>query len=620
MGLIDLQTDLKSLKYSTVPGNGTGPIIRKSIPEEQTSTIGYSIQNPFKGPGFFQAIDEDVKRVEGWFDQNRGSWAIKQSTLELFNPKTEVPLINRIPDVLGINAVVNTAGSPLGIHLHKNGIAGFISDRDKYETTARDNNNLEDPKNSKNRLVELTNRFIYQNTSQTLSFLGPLSGFANNVSEFFNPDDSVLFSYVGGPGGPITTIRKPQNPNGTFGLPNFRRDNSYFIGDNQEEDNENTYIKSLGFENYTFENIQGSTLGSILAKYTGSDGSKFSNPTANLDTTIQTDPYELGLDEVTNTYSEENSYYEDERDFSLDRIGAPSRKDVFGKIMAIKTSNDNTPRIRANYNDQSSNSNVDPINTLPIEKKYSEEYGVRDLIKFRFGVIDNTSPSNITSLQFRAYLTNFNDNFNPSWDSVKYIGRGEEFYNYTGFSRNISFALAFAATTKEELLPLYNKINYLASLTAPDYTDNGYIRGNIVKLTIGDYIGNQPGVIDSLSYNIEDNVMWEINLEGRDDLRQYPHVLRAQIGMKLIHSDLPKINSRFIGNNKPEPFRIQEKTTEMALRDVRPIENTLPQSSIVGGRPAPPTRRSPVPTLPTFDTNAPLGSEGSPFSSLLNIP
>ena len=214
MGLIDLQTDLKSLKYSTVPGNGTGPIIRKSIPEEQTSTIGYSIQNPFKGPGFFQAIDEDVKRVEGWFDQNRGNWALKQTILEAFNPKTESDLITRVPDVLGINAIASTGGSPLGIYLAKNGITGFIPEDSKYEANVRENN-----EDGKNRLVELTNRFIYQNTSQTLSFLGPLSGLANSISNavggFFNQDDPILFSYVGGPGGPITTIRKASNQNGT---------------------------------------------------------------------------------------------------------------------------------------------------------------------------------------------------------------------------------------------------------------------------------------------------------------------------------------------------------------------------------------------------------------------
>ena len=214
MGLIDLQTDLKSLKYSTVPGNGTGPIIQKGIPLTQTSTIGYSADYAFQGQGFLPALEDDILRIGGWFDQNRGNWALKQSTLEAFNPKTESDLITRVPDVLGINAIASTGGSPLGIYLAKNGIAGFIPEDSKYEANVRENN-----EDGKNRLVELTNRFIYQNTSQTLSFLGPLSGLANSISNavggFFNQDDPILFSYVGGPGGPITTIRKASNQNGT---------------------------------------------------------------------------------------------------------------------------------------------------------------------------------------------------------------------------------------------------------------------------------------------------------------------------------------------------------------------------------------------------------------------
>jgi len=550
MGLIDLQTDLKSLKYSTVPGNGTGPIIRKSIPEEQTSTIGYSIQNPFKGPGFFQAIDEDVKRVEGWFDQNRGSWAIKQSTLELFNPKTEVPLINRIPDVLGINAVVNTAGSPLGIHLHKNGIAGFISDRDKYETTVIENNNLEDPENSKNRLVELTNRFIYKNSTQPLSFLGPLSGFANSISEavggFFGKDDPILFSYVGGPGGPITTIRKASN---------------------QRNNGKNTFSTSFAKSDQSLD-------------------------IKTLETSNTTE----------NPFISENSFvnpYTEQRDESLSN--QPQRKNIFPSAFGMsKTQFKPQPeaRTRVEYNSLPNNPNSDRINLLKIgqtSRGLTEEdqqgFPFRDLIKFKFGVINNGAPSTVKSLQFRAYLTNISDNFNPSWDSVKYVGRGEEFYNYTGFSRNVSFNLAFAALTRQELIPLYNKINYLASLTAPDYTDNGYIRGNIVKLTIGDYIDAQPGVIDSLSYNIEDNVMWEINLEGDENIGQFPHVLRAQIGMKLIHNFLPKKGHNFIGvDGQYDPFQI-------------PIIDKLKNNE-------------PIDPSPTFDLNAPLGSEGTPSFNL----
>ena len=89
MGLIDLQTDLKSLKYSTVPGNGTGPIIQKGIPLTQTSTIGYSADYAFQGQGFLPALEDDILRIGGWFNQNRVNWALKQSTLEAFNPKTE---------------------------------------------------------------------------------------------------------------------------------------------------------------------------------------------------------------------------------------------------------------------------------------------------------------------------------------------------------------------------------------------------------------------------------------------------------------------------------------------------------------------------------------------------
>jgi len=260
----------------------------------------------------------------------------------------------------------------------------------------------------------------------------------------------------------------------------------------------------------------------------------------------------------------------------------------------------------------------DRINLLPIKTVQggeNEDILQKDLIKFGFRVINNNDPSSVELLQFRAYLTNISDNFNPSWDSVKYIGRGEEFYNYTGFSRNVSFNLAFAALSREELIPLYEKITYLASLTAPDYTDNGYMRGNIVKLTIGDYIANQPGVIDSLSYSLEDGV-WDI-----EDGRQFTHVLKAQISMKLIHKGLPRKGYGFIGTNSN--IRPTELPIEVQTRKLQPVDK-LP-SDIRGTRPpdiGQPQNALPSvdAQLPTFNTNVPLGSEGTPSSPLINIP
>lgn len=566
MAIIDLKTNLKSLTYSST-GNGTGPYIVKPIPLTQTSTIGYSIQYPFKGQGFLSAIDDDQKRMFSWFNDHRGQWALKQSSLELFNPKTEAAPITRIPDLTGANAIASTISSPLGIYLEKNGILGSISEQDKYEYRVINNN-----EDRKNRLVELTNRFIYQNASQTLSFLGPGAGLANNIASTFtgviSKDDPILFSYIGGPGGPITTIKKARSQNGANTFSTSFGFNSP-ITNQSLESSFNPFIPKNNFSSpYILPNLgreNNPQSLSIIPKYNEK------NPNIDLNNTIQTDPYELGLDNVKNKNSETNPYIDEIAD-SLVNI---SRKNLFPSIFGISnTSKTSGSLSRIDYiktNNNKRNSNSDKINLLGIGET---DNSIRDLIKFKFDIIDNITPSETTPLQFRAYLTSFVDSFNPSWDSVKYIGRGEEFYNYTGFSRNISFNLAFAALTRQELIPLYNKINTLASLTAPDYTSEGYIRGNILKLTIGDYIDNQPGIIDSLSYNIEDNTMWEINLEGDKNIGQFPHVLRAQIGMKLIHNGLPKKGYNFIGvDGQYDPYEVP---VEVKLRDVQPIEETKP--------------------------------------------
>ena len=49
---------------------------------------------------------------------------------------------------------------------------------------------------------------------------------------------------------------------------------------------------------------------------------------------------------------------------------------------------------------------------------------------------------------------------------------------------------------------MYRKLNYLASTLAPDYTDAGFMRGNIVRLTLGGYLYEQAGFISSLNYEV----------------------------------------------------------------------------------------------------------------------
>lgn len=206
---------------------------------------------------------------------------------------------------------------------------------------------------------------------------------------------------------------------------------------------------------------------------------------------------------------------------------------------------------------------TDKINvTRPTEERDLTSIGgngySRDLIKFRFGVItpDRKTPQ---YLHFRAYLDSFNDNFNGQWNPVKYIGRGENFYVYSGFERKISLSFKIAASTRQEMGPLYDKITYLASTTAPTYATNGqFMRGTLTELTVGDYVHNLPGFISTVTYTWEQDYPWDIALEnvegnGKRDrdfqARELPMVLNCSIEFTPIHTFTPQTGktNRFIG-------------------------------------------------------------------------
>ena len=149
-------------------------------------------------------------------------------------------------------------------------------------------------------------------------------------------------------------------------------------------------------------------------------------------------------------------------------------------------------------------------------------------------------------LYFRALLDNLSDNYSAQWNGIKYIGRAEEFFTYTGFGRTISFGFKAAAFSKEELVPIYNKLNHLVGSTAPTYGDEGlFMRGTLLKLTIGDYIKEQNGFLTSVILSWNTDYPWEIG----DDLK-VPHLLDVSCEFTTIHSFNPefgKDEKKFLG-------------------------------------------------------------------------
>jgi hypothetical protein len=215
-----------------------------------------------------------------------------------------------------------------------------------------------------------------------------------------------------------------------------------------------------------------------------------------------------------------------------------------GKITRNRTSytvQDPDTRDKINYLDVSTK----PLNGITEN---------RDLIQLEFQIL---TPDQTYYLAFRAFLDNFDDSFNASWNSQKYLGRADNFYTYGGFERSINIGFKIAAQSKEEMKPIYKKAATLASVTTPTYGENGrFMRGSLAKVTVGDYIYEQPGIIESVQYTWQKDYPWEISFQnpegegGRDQI--LPHVLDVSLSFKVIHDFLPQTGiNPFITNYRP---------------------------------------------------------------------
>ena len=196
----------------------------------------------------------------------------------------------------------------------------------------------------------------------------------------------------------------------------------------------------------------------------------------------------------------------------------------------------------------SSATSYDAINASEVE--FATDAGVNnhpDLINFKIEILNNDNPQQRWQLYFRAFLDSISDSYNADWDATRYIGRGEDFYNYTGFTRKVSLSWTVAAQSKAELMPMYRRLNWLASTVTPDYSPaGGYMRGNIATLTVGDYFKGQYGIINGFTFEMNsDSDTWEIDINENGGLdtsvAQLPHIVKVSgFSFTPIHNFVPR--------------------------------------------------------------------------------
>ena len=200
---------------------------------------------------------------------------------------------------------------------------------------------------------------------------------------------------------------------------------------------------------------------------------------------------------------------------------------------------------------------LDKITAMPLyssEAVTQDKQGFKnDLVKFRIGVVDNKDPNKKTYIHFRAFINSFSDNYSANWGSQKFMGRAENFYKYEGFDRSISMDWTVAAQSKQELIPMYQKLNYLASVCAPDYSPSGYMQGNLITLTVGGWCYEQMGIMEGISLDVPGDSPWEIaiNEDGSSDssVKELPMIINVSgFNFKPIHNFVPRVQQNDFAN------------------------------------------------------------------------
>ena len=598
MALRDLKSSLKNLKVDKdrpFGGSSGLPYIKGGLPEDSPAgeyladLARYSSEGTVRG-GLFSVVSSatDTIRVSRFLnDFPKGLlFTSKQIGLQRSNPKIETETRGEVLNTQvysNSNLLKQIALQGNGEHVPRPGFNtnNLLNDENKYEKIVSKKSTDE------NRLVTLYNHKII-----TTSKILPDNLEALGISKL--PEE--LFNYAGGPGSSYgdgdtfiprivntttsynnyianTSFLQSVPEGGVLALSNFWNKINKLKGTLKPEDNPpaDFYAKLGNLANQIeFSNAipteEGVTLyqeqvGSIRNEsdsITDSEGNttylgntqKYSqllkNSIAGLDPILQDFRQNTDAKSLANTVSyftggRNNTGFNRETRIGL---GNPSSR---------------TKEQRKDFYIENT-TGQDKINMSPIYRRdkdiavEDDSDDVRDLIKFVIESIDNGHPDVTNRLHFRAYITNFSDNIGADWNSQKYMGRGEDFYTYQGFSREVGFTFKIAAQSVEEMEILYQKVNYLASTLHPDYNSNGFMSGTIHRLTIGEYFYRMPGIIKTMNITVEDNYPWEIKMR-QPELRkknndndptgdqlqmEVPQILNIQMSFTPIYDKLPQ--------------------------------------------------------------------------------
>lgn len=147
---------------------------------------------------------------------------------------------------------------------------------------------------------------------------------------------------------------------------------------------------------------------------------------------------------------------------------------------------------------------------------------------------------------FRAHITSLDDSFTANWSGVNYIGRADPSYIYTGMSRDVGLSFDVYATDRDEVKPIWRKLNALAGYTAPTYdAESISMIAPWMRMTVGDLFVQAPVTLTSVQYQFGMDAPWEINIEEDPAMMQVPLKISVQLSFNMVGDHLPQKHGRF---------------------------------------------------------------------------
>ena len=565
MPLVDLKTDLKSLKYGNDrPGDGSSrePFITEPIPDGETP--GASTDFLLRQGAIKNSVKDVSRLTKLLFSTTKGlSFTTTTNLLSRTSVKTEATrgpayaggTLNQgvyLPtstiaqsaagfsgthlNLLGINPLTPMAGVQEGGYLPYDG--GLI----RYGDVVKINEGI-----NENRLVKLKEDKID-----------------------LNPNSVEVLSYSGGPGSILgignTIIKRTTN---TTGINEYGSTIKDFL---QTSFDRVSLAKTYFNNNYSSllkitDSLVDPTGVNILPKITSGSYNESENfprgvVSNNEIVTLDTAYKKPNGSELEYTIPGAQRSYKSNPNFIRNRYGSTGLET--GKKQYTYTG-DKFNATNTSILNSTTGSN-DPGN---LESLNDRDKSILDnqLFNFYLNLVDPQDPSTSNYLYWQAYVDNFSDQVGANYDSFTYTGRGYPSYRYKGFNRSISLDFTIVATSPDQIIPIYTKLNTLIQNLAPNYSSTGYIRGNFVKLTFGDYLVNVPGIINGFSINPIFEAGFDIGGTQEEQAKNITSGLQLPKAIKIsgfnftpITSNDNKLvsgDSQFIGGATDNPFKFR---------------------------------------------------------------